>query len=290
MPAVKTILVPVDLGELAASAYRFSLRLAEDLSASIHLLYCLSPPPGVTTRPDEVWGIAKELERSAKANLHRFREEGLARAGRHQPPVVSIAVRIGGFRQCIRQESENRKADLVLIGTHGVKDNWNRLFGSNAASLVGKVETPLLIVPAGAVYRPFKSVCFATDFRDRDLSCATRLNKALYPFLPHIHFLHVQDPLGEEPAEGIGFFRRAFERPQQGMEATFTTIKKADVTDGIFDYLERYHHDLLVMIKPGRGWWRRLVFHSETEETAGITNLPLLIMGESAWTDAGAAL
>lgn len=123
-----------------------------------------------------------------------------------------------------------------------------RLAEDLSASLVGKIETPLLILPAGTEYRPFKSVCFATNFRDRDLKNAIRLNKVLYRFLPHIHFLHVQNPETVKPPEGIEFFRRAFERPQEGMAATFTVVTDRDVTDGILDYLATHHHDLLVMI------------------------------------------
>jgi nucleotide-binding universal stress UspA family protein len=273
----------VDFSDLAAASYQFALQLAEDLSASIHLLYRMSAAPGVTTHPDLFHNIMEELQKSAEVNLKEFQEEGIAQTNLKKPPIVTNSVNIASFRESIIQQGKKHKVDLVLIGTHGVQDGWDRLFGTNAASLVGEIEIPLLILPADTEYRPFKSVCFATDFRDRDLKSAIRLNKALYRFLPHVHFLHVQDPEAVEPPEGIEFFRRAFERPQEGMDATFTVVTDRDVTNGIFDYLTAHHHDLLVMIKPNQGWWKRLTSHSETEETAGITTVPLLILGENTW-------
>jgi nucleotide-binding universal stress UspA family protein len=287
MNAIKSILVPVDFSDLAAKSYQFALQLADELSASVHLLYCVSSAPGVTTHPDIFHNVMEELLQSAEVTLGTFKEKGIARVALNNTPIVIGSVRIGSLEDGINRESKEHDIDLVLIGTHGVQDNWDRLFGTHATALSGKVETPVLILPSGTEYRPFKSVCFATDFRDRDLKNATRLIKVFYPFLPHMHFLHVQHPEEAQPSEGIDFFRRAFERPQQGMEATFTTVTNHDVTDGVFGYLGTHHHDLLVMVKPNRGWWSRLLSHSETRETAGITNLPLLILGEKAWEGLG---
>jgi nucleotide-binding universal stress UspA family protein len=284
MKAIKKILVPVDFSELAAKSYQYALQLADELSASIHLLYSKPSTRGVTTHPDIFQEMSGELFLRAKKRLEAFQEEGMAstRANLDDLPDVTRSVSVLSFKESIRQECEEHHIDLILIGTHGVHDSWDRLFGTNAAFLVGKVETPMLIIPSGTDFQPFKSICFATDFRDRDLKNATRLLKVFYPFLPRMHFVHVKNPEEVQPSEGIDFFRHAFERPQQGMEASFTTVTNHDVTDGLFGYLETDPHDLLVMVKPNRGWWNRLVSHSETRETAGKTNIPFLIMGEDS--------
>jgi nucleotide-binding universal stress UspA family protein len=281
MNTIKSILVPVDFSDLAAKSYRFALRLAEDLSASVHLLYCMPSVPGVTTHPDLFQNITGELLQSAQGRLRAFQEEGITGTNLKSFPAVTNSISITSLRESISQQEKEDDIDLVLIGTHGVHNTWDRLFGTNAAFLVGEIETPLLILPADTEYQPFKSICFATDFRDRDLKNASSLIKAFYPFLPQMHFLNVQDPEEAQPTEGVGFFRRAFERPQQGMEATFITVTNHDVTDGISDYLDTHHHDLLVMVKPNRGWWNRITSHSETKELAGKTYVPLLILGEN---------
>jgi nucleotide-binding universal stress UspA family protein len=285
MNAIKKILVPVDFSDLAAKSYQYALRLADEFSASIHLLYSKPSIRGATTHPEIFLEMNGELFLRAQKRLESFQEEGIAktRGNLVNFPDVTSSVSVLSFKESVRQECEEHNIDLVLIGTHGVNDSWDRLFGTNAAFLVGKVETPMLIIPAGTEYRPFKSICFATDFRDRDLKNATHLLKVFYPFLPRMHFLHVQNPEEAQPPEGIDFFRHAFERPQQGMEASFTTVINQDVTDGIFSCLDTDDHNLLVMVKPNRGWWKSLVSHSETKETAGVTNIPLLIMGEDTW-------
>lgn len=278
MNAIKSILVPVDFSDLAAESYQYALRLADELSASVHLIYSITTPPGITTHPDFFQHIAEEWYESAEANLQLFQEEGIAQSSLSKLPTVNNFISIADLNKSIKAYCKEQQIDLILIGTHGVRDAWDRLFGTNVISLVEKIDTPVLILPPGTKYRPFKSICFATEFRDRDLKKATDLLQAMYPFLPQMHFVHVMDPAAAEPKEGIGFFRRAFERPQQRMQASYTTITNQDVTDGIFAYLETHQHDLLVMVKPNRKWWNRLVSHSETLESTGIATLPLLIL------------
>lgn len=282
MNTIRSILVPVDFSDQAAETYQYALHFADKFSASIHLVYSMPTVPAVTTHPDLFMDMTKELLLIAEGNLQSFQRDGIGRAkySLSKTPIVSGAVSVFGLKESVEKQCKEHNVDLVLMGTHGVQDAWDRLFGTNAAFLAGKIETPLLILPVGTEYHPFKSICFATDFRDRDLKSATLLLKSFYPFLPQMHFLHVQNPEEEPPVESIDFFRRAFERPQQGMAATFTTVTHYDVTDGVFNYLDTHQHDLLVMIKTNRGWWSRMLSHSETRETAGITNVPLLILGE----------
>lgn len=184
MSVIKSVLVPVNFSGLAADAYQFSLHLGAELSATVHLLYCVTPPPGVTTHAGMFETILEDLQNSAGQTLAAFREEGIERAKLARPPVVTTSVSVGGLGECMGRTIEQEDVDLVLIGTHGVQNVWDRLFGTNAAFLAKQLEVPLLILPPGTRYRPFRSVCFATDFRDRDLKLATRLNKALFPFYP----------------------------------------------------------------------------------------------------------
>lgn len=282
MQSIKTILVPVDHSEVSVASYRYALRLADKLSATVHLLHCVPAVGAVAGHGPMVYDFTAEIQEQAKTKLKGFMEKGLEEISSKlgQLPEVIHATSIYGLGEGIVLYAEDNAIDLIVAGTHGVSDGWDRLFGTNAAFLVGKVKVPILILPPGVEFGPFSTVCFATDLRDADLSGASRLSKALKVFNPDINFLHVEDPDEGQSAGALDLFKRAFERPYDGVDATFTTVFDPDVTDGIFGHLEEHPHDLLVMVKPRRSWWGRLFVHSETKETAGITSLPLLIIGE----------
>lgn len=179
MRTIKSILVPVDFSDLAAESYQFTLHLAQDLSASVHLLYCMSAAPGLTTHPDFFQNMTEELLKSSEEKLQSFREAGLLKASSNKPPSVTVSVSLHNLEDSISRHSEKGGVDLVVMGTHGVKDAWDRMFGTHTTTVLDKIETPVLVLPAGNTYHPFKSICYATDFRDRDLNNATHLLKVL---------------------------------------------------------------------------------------------------------------
>ena len=166
------------------------------------------------------------------------------------------------------------------MGTHGVQNSWDRFFGTHAALMVGKVQLPLLILPAKAKFRPLKKVCFATDLRESDVAGAEYLGNMLAVFQPQIDFLHVDLPDRKRSANSLITFQKAFEQPRNGVGGTFKIMVNPDAITGIFSYLKKLPHDLLVMVKSDREWWDRLFFSSDTKESARITSLPLLILGE----------
>jgi len=282
MKSIKHILVPVDFGEAAANAYNYAMQLAGELSASVHLLHCLPAAPVIPGNGHVVLDTVPQLHQRAKEQIADFAVAGKANV-RWQVsamPEVSTSISAFGLKEGITQYVTDHEVDLIVMGTHGVHDNWDRFFGTNATFLVGKVKPPILILPLNVEFQPLKSICFATDLRESDLVGARSLSKALSAFDPQINYLHVHLPDDQQTSDGLDLFRRAFEQPREGMEATFTTTFNEDVTDGIFKHLGKYPHDLLVMIKLERGWWDRMFAHSDTKESAGITNLPLLILGQ----------
>lgn len=281
MSTIKSILVPVDFSKIAANSYSYALQLAGELSASVHLLHCMPPIPAVVGHGAVVVDMTPQLFQQAEERIMAFVNEGKAAVRwqvSHMPEVHS-SISSYGLKEGITVYIEEHEVDLIVMGTHGVQDGWDRFWGTNATFLVGKVQPPILVLPATAGFQPLKTVCFTTDLRESSLIGATLLSKALATFQPKVNFLHVHLPEDEQTPGALDLFRGAFEQPREGLDASFTTVFNADVTDGIFAYLGKHPHDLLVMIKPERGWWDRIFVHSDTKESAGITNLPLLILG-----------
>ena len=281
MQTIKNILVPVDFGKVSANGYQYALRLADELSASVHLLHCMPAIPAVSGHGHVVLETTPFLYQQTEKRIMAFAEAGKTAVRwrvSHMPEVHS-SVSAFGLKEGISIYLEDHAVDLIVMGTHGVQDGWDRFFGTNATFLVDKVKPPMLIVPTNAEFQPFKSICFATNLLESDLEGGSKVSKALSPFAPQVNYLHVHLPDNQQSAGGLDLFRRAFEQPRAGVEATFTTVFNADVTDGIFNYLDKHPHNLLVMIKPERGWWDRMFVHSDTRESAGITALPLLILG-----------
>jgi nucleotide-binding universal stress UspA family protein len=136
------------------------------------LFHYLPPTPAVSGHGPAMLDLTPHLHQLAEQRLTTFSEAGKATVGQgaRQLPEVHCSVSTYGLREGIATYVEAHDIDLIVMGTHGVQDGGDRFFGTNAAFLVGKVQTPLLILPVNAAFQPLKMVCFATKLREHDLT------------------------------------------------------------------------------------------------------------------------
>ncbi|MBA1157900.1 universal stress protein [Microvirga mediterraneensis] len=139
----KTILVPVDLGEVdqAQPAIDKAVELANASGGSLRLIYVRAIVP-VTymefmppTFDDEQQGESEKklAELAARVALPAER--------------VSAVVRLGSVYNEVLDEAEKTGADLVVIGSHR-PTMATYLLGSNAATIVRHAKCSVLVVRA----------------------------------------------------------------------------------------------------------------------------------------------
>ena len=154
-PGFKTILCPVDFGELSAHALRHANLLAACGNARVIAIYTNwfeAPPYFTSGRVDELQKQYREAfveaERSLKALVGATLGEN---AGNIETRVVE-AMPVDG----IRELAATTDADLIVMGTHG-RSGFNRwMLGSVTERILRESTVPLLTVrsaPRGPVRR-----------------------------------------------------------------------------------------------------------------------------------------
>lgn len=105
----------------------------------------LSPTP-------EAWAISSEyfdqMERVARQQAQAVVDEGAAtiEAARDQTVTVTTGALMGSPRSAILEESENWKADLIVVGSHGYGP-WQRfLLGSVSQAVVSHAKCSVEVV------------------------------------------------------------------------------------------------------------------------------------------------
>jgi nucleotide-binding universal stress UspA family protein len=133
--------IPVDLSPISANAMRQGLELLARIGvqAETEALFVLNPM--------EVAGSLQftpsQIERFAHEELRRFQK--LNGAG-----TLLTQVRTGYPAEAIPAVLEERKADLVILGTHGRRGFERLMVGSVALGVMHRATCNLLIVPPGA--------------------------------------------------------------------------------------------------------------------------------------------
>lgn len=137
----KTILVPVDLGEIEASgpAIERAVALADDAGGTIRLIYVRSLAP-VTYMEFMPPTFDVEQQDVSEAKLAK-----VAASVKLPSDRVSAVVRLGSVYNEVLEEAEKTGADLIVVGSHR-PTMATYLLGSNAATIVRHAKSSVLVV------------------------------------------------------------------------------------------------------------------------------------------------
>jgi universal stress protein A len=170
MPTVRSILCPVDFSEQSRQALRWASTIAQHRGGELTVLSVVEPllaqAAGIRLGVD----LARE---DVEPALREFVEATLPEHVR-QASHVRIEVTVGEPSEAILQAGRRLKAELIVMGTHGLGGFRKLLLGSTTEQVLRRTEWPVLAVPAGAVSAPavehpgvqLKRILLATDFRE----------------------------------------------------------------------------------------------------------------------------
>ena len=146
MFAPKSILVPTDFSEYSDRAIKQAVDIAEQNNAKIYMIhvvdvlqqcaidYCIPLEVMQKVQSDSEKEAAKKMQAEANKILQSKKIE------------VAFDVKSGTPYEAILQEQQERKADLIVIASHGRTGILKSLIGSVAERVMREAKCPVLLV------------------------------------------------------------------------------------------------------------------------------------------------
>jgi nucleotide-binding universal stress UspA family protein len=141
---IRKVLFPTDFSEGSAVAIPYVADLVRKYGAKlyiVHVIYDVAKTSGWYVPHVSMDELFKDMEAAAKKELERCCVEEL----RGYQDVERVVLR-GEPSEEILRFAEDKKTDLVVLGTHGRKGFDRVLFGSTAAKVVRGAHCPVLTV------------------------------------------------------------------------------------------------------------------------------------------------
>lgn len=150
---MKTLLVPIDLSTVTARVCRLACELAEAVDGKLVLLHVVQPPPVIMSDAYafDAGQMAGLLATAEKASARKL--AAMAKACAKRVKRVETEQRTGQPVALILELAEERKADYIVIGTHGHGAVYDLLMGSTSQGVLRKARCPVLVVPSGGPTR-----------------------------------------------------------------------------------------------------------------------------------------
>jgi len=165
---IKRILVPIDFSETSLTALDHAVYIAKLNTADITLINVMESTYSYAPSTDYTALTFTNLESYEKSVLKQSKEHLLKLTQRIKKKdgvnIVGI-VSTGWVKEEILEAAESTRADIIIMGTHGVKGFREFITGSNTFRVANEAKCPVLSVRKQSKEPGFKNILM--PFRDR---------------------------------------------------------------------------------------------------------------------------
>ncbi len=283
--ALTTILVGSDLSEGSDSAVDRAIQLAEQHHAQIILVHAQGDDAPVEDTDNEMLKQLGEVSAAVRVEEARGLSERMTRI-QSRGIAADVISRVGPPGEILAAAAAERKAELIVVGTHGRTGISRFLIGSQATEVIRHAACDVLVV-RGPVKGPFARPLVAHDFSPAAGVALEHAAALCAPNVP-IEVVHAwQLPAGSWGATLLGQARFPWNTVRDAVvsgakaeadkvaaaaAATLTNpihieLVQGPATSVLTTAAERGGHDLIAVGAHGHRGVRRLLLGSVAEST-----------------------
>jgi len=306
MGAIETIFYTTDFSRCSEQALPHALFFAREFGAELHLFHALIPHQErfdtAAIYPAEPEKVLRGLEEKAEEELVQLLADFVG-DGKESPATVHCTVRRGPYAgPLILTQAEEKKADLIVLGTHGRRGLGRWVLGSVAEEVLRLADCPVLTVKEQAEPKPparFRHILVPIDFSPCSLRALTLARQLAGRFGSRLTLLHVVEqvvlpsfyipgapgvfPHNVEALEGSAEkeLRQLMETTPEGEpEVPFEVrVISAPAAQGIAETATEAGCDLIVLATHGLTGVERLILGSTAERVVRRSPCPVLTLG-----------
>jgi nucleotide-binding universal stress UspA family protein len=270
---MKLIVVPTDFSPLADNALKYGMDLATAMGSSLMIVHIYQIPisysevPLITISLEEIKKASEERLAELKHNIETITSGKL---------VVYAESRLGDVGDEIQKLTKTLQPFAVVMGSRGVTGAGKFFLGSNSLSVINSTATPVIVVPPGGKFSPYKKIGLTTDFKDVvDKTPVVPVRALVNFFNAELHVLHV-DYKQRNFNPGVPEQTLNLDMLLSGMHPTYDYIENKNVNEGINDFAEKNNIDLIITLPQKHSFLESLFEKSLTRELLHHTHIPVM--------------
>lgn len=276
---MKTILFPTDFSDNSMHAAQYASMLARRFDAKLIILHVFSNVISLGTDPsmiNETSMLEEQLHKNSMQNLEIFSEKVFLNT---DLPEVQIEHQLiyGFVTEGIVEMSKSLEVDMIVMGTKGVSNVFDKWMGSNAENVIKSAKCPVWIVPLNAQLTVPQVFIYAADFQEDEISATKTLLEFSVPLGASCKVIHIQEyfdkDVKQKSAETMADLTKEFE----GNNITFKDLNRKEIVEGIETYTRTHKPDVLALAVYEKTIFSNLFNSSITKHFVEETKIPMLV-------------
>lgn len=274
---MKTILFPTDFSSNAIHASEYAGMVAKRMDAKVVLLNVYTIPTiSEYQLPNEIENFINLKKREAQENLEEFTKVFLKNTGLPSDRV-SVKVEYGHISDKIVDTARSIQADMIVMGTKGATDFWDKWLGTNAQKVMKNANCPVWIVPQKALLHYPQNFLYAADFQEDELLATHKVKELAEPFGAKCKVVHIHDyfevNVGHRIEATAHQINDVFD-DEEGVSVK--TLHRANIIEGLETYIRTHKPDVLAMAIHEKSFFDRIFDTSITKHFVQNAHLPIL--------------
>ncbi len=279
---MKNILVPTDFSATAQNAARYTLELAKQLGAPKVILYnayqaplMIDPMVPAVSLLDEA-----QLKEASRHELDKFK---LAlQAFCPDNCVLETYCEYALLNNGLDAPCVANDAGLIVMGITGGGMLEEKLIGSNTVAVARHSQTPVIIVPKDAVFRPVKTVVLLSDFDKADKTIPVKAVRRIVENTKAKLLVFNREEIPDEygvmyPSNVVGE-SYAVHTLLQDLNPEFHFSKNKHYVEAVNQFALEHQADMVITIPKRHSFLESLFTTSHTTQLAFHTHVPLMVI------------
>lgn len=274
---MKTILFPTDFSKNAIHASLYAGMVARAMNAHLILLNVYSIPMATEYQiPYDVDGFLRINKAASEESLQVFTKELLNSAGLLHNKVTQLTD-YGLTTDSIVKIANAKKVDLIIMGTKGVSNLFDKWLGTNSQNVLELAECPVWVIPQNAPLNYPKHFMYAADFKEDDILATHKVLEIAKPLGATCKVIHIHDYYelisNQIVKEKVTELKHEFE---DEADVTIKNLNREHIYKGLKTYIKTHKPDVLALAVYHKSFLNKIFNTSITEQFVQEGNIPLL--------------
>jgi nucleotide-binding universal stress UspA family protein len=273
---MKKILVPCDFSDSAVQAFKFAVEIANQSNGEVLLLNVIELPVMHDTVLMPILSFEEAFLKDMKANADKNFTKMIEKWAKQGPKVTSF-IDYGPTAHIIRQFTDDKKIDLVVMGTKGATGLKEFFVGSNTEKIVRWSKVPVIAVKKSVKASSIRNIVFPNTLEDNEEQDKFTLRvKALQNFFKaKLHIVYINTPANfkrdAETHKRLATFAKRF----MLKDFTINVYNATDQEMGISDFTHEIGGDIVAMATHGRKGLSHFMSGSVAEDVVNHIDCPI---------------
>lgn len=271
---MKKILVPCDFSDSAVQAFKFAVEIANQSKGEIALLNVVELPVIHENVMMPTFSFEdtflKEMKDRADIDFTKMKSKWVK-----DGPKVSTHVEYGAPTPTISQFIEEKKIDLVIMGTKGASGLKEFFVGSNTEKIVRRSPVPVISLKKSVKASSIKNIVFPSTLHQDEEELTMRV-KALQDFFKaNLNIIYVNTPANFRTDTITRKMMKEYAKRFMLKNYTLNIFNDLNEELGVAHFVNEIKGDMIAMSTHGRKGLNHLMSGSIAEDIVNHLELPI---------------